>query len=74
VTCRYQTHAVYTLLQDKGLITAAGLRRAIESLPRGAFKRCGQQSWIDTLRRQNLFPARITDERDRDNSELGQHA
>ncbi len=38
----YQTHAVYTLLQDKGLITAAGLRRAIESLPRGAFKRCGR--------------------------------
>ena len=37
----YQTHAVYTLLLDKGLITAAGVRRAIESLPHAAFKRCG---------------------------------
>ena len=36
----YQTHAVYTLLLDKGLITAAGVRRSIESLPRAAFKRC----------------------------------
>ena len=39
----YQTHAVYTLLLDKGLITAAGVRRAIESLPRAAFKRCAHR-------------------------------
>ena len=36
----WQTHAVYTLLLDAGLITAAAVRRAIESLPRAAFARC----------------------------------
>jgi hypothetical protein len=38
----WQTHAVYTLLLDAGLITAAAVRRAIESLPRAAFARCAR--------------------------------
>ena len=60
----YQTHAVYTLLLDKGLITAAGVRRAIESLPRAAFKRCGlEHSCISTSFRGILTHDRMRDER-----------